>query len=264
MIPFLPDEVEVLRVLARSWPSAKTVVLGAAAIRCFMPMRWRVTQDLDLTIAAGIEDSTSVLASIPGWSPDPRHEQRWLTAAGVAVDVVPASTDSLERGYIEWPRTRFRMSLVGMRLAFERDISLSIASDLEVRVAPLYVLTVLKMVAFLERPDAREKDVGDLAHILHGYIGVDSDRRFSSEVPDDLTEFDDVAPYLLGCDVAAVVNPQERQKVLEFIDTIEHDTLGPRLVGRMSVLGPSAWRDPDGVFKRISAFRRGLGERSAP
>ncbi len=261
MNPFLSDEVDVLRALARAWPASNMVVLGAAAIRCFLAMSWRVTEDLDLTVATSIENAAATLASIPGWTPDPRQEQRWQTAAGIAVDLVPASATALELGFIVWPRTGFRMSLLGMRLAFEHAVPLSVASDLEVRIAPLHVLTVLKMVAFLERPDAREKDVGDLAHIMHGYVGVDSDRRFSTEVPDDLTEFDDTSPYLLGCDVGAIVDHHERRRLFDFLDTIEGDTHGLRLVARMSVLGPPAWRDPDIVIERIRAFRRGLSER---
>ena len=65
MNPFLPDEVDVLRALARAWPAANMVVLGAAAIRCFLPMSWRVTEDLDLTVATSIENAAATLASIP-------------------------------------------------------------------------------------------------------------------------------------------------------------------------------------------------------
>lgn len=261
MNPLLPDEVEALRSLARAWPAAKMVVLGAAALRCSLPRLWRTTEDLDLSVAASIEDVRAALSRLPGWSPDPRQEQRWQSPAGIPVDIVPVGTDALARGYIEWPRAGFRMSLLGMRLAFENAVRLGIAADLEVRVAPIHVLAVLKMVAYLDRPEVREKDVGDLAHMMHGYVSVDSERRFSSEVPDDLTEFEDVAPYLLGRDVSAVVNPDERQKVSDFIAMIEDESRGPRLVARMSILGPSAWRDPDVVFARIRAFRRGMEER---
>ena len=62
MNPFLPDEIEALRALVRTWPNAKMVVLGAAALRCSMPMSWRTTEDLDLTVAASIEDATAALS----------------------------------------------------------------------------------------------------------------------------------------------------------------------------------------------------------
>jgi len=258
MNPFLPDEVEALRALARTWPNAKMVVLGAAALRCSMPMSWRTTEDLDLTVAASIEDATAVLSQLPGWSPDPRQEQRWRTPVGIAVDIVPASDEALARGYVEWPRSGFRMSLLGMRLAFEHAVALQIAADLEVRVTPIHVISALKMIAYLDRPEVRAKDLGDLAHIMDRYVGDDSDRRFSFEVPDDLTEFDDVSPYLLGRDVGAIVDLEERGRIMDFVTTINDEARGPQLLARMSILGPPAWRDPDAVLERLRAFRRGL------
>lgn len=261
MNPFLPDEVEALRALVRTWPNAKMVVLGAAALRCFMPMSWRTTEDLDLTVTASIEDATAALSLLPGWSPDPLQEQRWRTPSGIAVDIVPASDEGLVRGHIEWPRSGFLMSLLGMRQAFEHAVTLRIAADLEVRVAPIRVISILKMIAYLDRPEARAKDLGDLAHITYGYLGDDSGRRFSIEEPDDLTEYDDVAPYLLGRDVGAVVNPEEHLRISEFVTTVDDESRGPRLLARMSILGPPVWRDPDTVLGRIRAFRRGMDER---
>jgi len=261
MNPFLPDEVEALRSLARTWPNAKMAILGAAALRCFMPMFWRTTEDLDLSVAASIEGAAAALSRFPGWSPDLRQEQRWRTPDGIAVDIIPASADALARGYVEWPRAGFRMSLLGMRLAFEHAIALRIAADLEVRVAPIHVISVLKMIAYLDRPEARAKDLGDLAHIMYGYVGDDSTRRFSIDVPDDLTEYEDVAPYLLGRDVGAVVDPEERRRISDFVTTIDDEARGPGLLARMSILGPPAWRDPDAVLERIRAFQRGMSER---
>jgi len=261
MNPFLSDEVEALRALVRTWPNSEMVILGAGALRCFMPMSWRTTEDLDLSVATSYENATAALSQLPGWSSDPRQEQRWRTPAGVAVDIVPASDEALARGYIEWPKAGFRMSLLGMRLAFEHAVALPIAADLEVRVAPIHVISVLKIVAYLDRPAAREKDLGDLAHIMHGYVGDDSDRRFSPEVPDDLTEFDDVAPFLLGRDVRATVDVEERRRISDFVALIDDEARAPRLVARMSILGPVAWRDPEEVLKRIRAFRRGVEKR---
>jgi predicted nucleotidyltransferase len=258
MNPFLPDEVEALRALVRTWPNARMVVLGAAVLRCFMPMSWRTTEDLDLTVAASIEDATAALSKLPGWSSDSRQEQRWRTPVGIAVDIVPASTEALARGYVEWPRTGFRMSLLGMRLAFRHAVAHRLAADLEVRAAPIHVISALKMIAYLDRPEVRAKDLGDLAHIMDRYVGDDSDRRFSVEVPDDLTEFDDVSPYLLGRDVGALVDLEERGRIMDFVTTIDDDARGPQVLARMSILGPPAWRDPDAVLERLRAFQRGM------
>jgi predicted nucleotidyltransferase len=222
--PFGPREIEALRALSSAWPGAETVVVGASAIRCHMPMSWRTSEDLDLSVAASVADAIAAIARLPGWTPDPRQEQRWHSPAGIAVDIVPASPEALARGHLDWPRTGFRMSLLGMRLAFERGVGIRVAPDLAVKVIPLHVVAVLKIVAYLDRPESREKDLTDLAHVMHGYVGADSDRRFSSEVPDDLIEFDDIAPYLLGVDVQAVVNAAEHSRVSDFVAKILDDS----------------------------------------
>jgi predicted nucleotidyltransferase len=169
------------------------VLVGASSLRCFLPLHWRTSQDLDLSVATTVDDTAAALVTLPGWSRDPKLEHRWRTDGGVAVDVIPADPQALDRGYIDWPASGLRMSLVGMRLAFERSIPFPFG-DIQVRVVPLEVLALLKLVAYLERPDAREKDLGDFAHIMHAYVDENSNRRYSSEVPDDLDELEDVGP----------------------------------------------------------------------
>ena len=259
MTPFGRGEINALRALTNALPGAEAVVVGATALRCHMPMGWRTSEDLDLSVTVSVEDAIAAIDRLPGWTHDPRQEQRWHTPAGVAVDIVPASPDAMARGYLEWPKTGFRMSLVGMRLAFERGVDLSVEPDLTVRVIPLHVVAVLKIVAYIDRPGAREKDLGDLAHVLHGYVGPDSERRYSSEVPDDLTEFDDIAPYLLGRDVGSVVNVAERSWVSDFVARVRDPARGTSLLSRLALRGPLAWRNPDAVLQRILAFERGLG-----
>jgi len=78
-------------------------------------------------------------------------------------------------------------------------------------------------------------------------------------VPEDLIEFDDVAPYLLGKDVRAVTNPAERSRISDFVARVRDGANGPPLLARLAIHGPLAWRDPDSVLQRILAFEHGLG-----
>jgi predicted nucleotidyltransferase len=80
-------------------------------------------------------------------------------------------------------------------------------------------------------------------------------------VPDDLTEYEDVSPYLLGRDVGEVVDPEARRRVVDFVTMINDEGRGLRTLLRMTTQGPPAWRDPDVVLARIRAFGRGLDER---
>ena len=95
---------------------------------------------------------------------------------------------------------------------------------------------------------------------MHGYADDDSERRFSSEVPSEVTEFDDVGPFLLGRDVASIVNPEERRRISDFVAAIENEDRGPQLLQRLAIRGPVSWRDPDTVLQRILAFRRGIDQ----
>ena len=176
MTAFNPRELDALRVLSNAWPGGEMVVVGASALRCHMPMGWRTSEDLDLSVALSLASAVAAIGRLPGWTQDPWQEQRWHSPAGVAVDIVPASPEDLARGHIDWPRTGFRMSLLGLRLAFERCVEFRVAPDLAVKVVPLYVLAVLKIVAYLDRPGSREKDLADLAYVMHGYVGADSSR----------------------------------------------------------------------------------------
>jgi len=147
--PFGSRETDALRALSSAWPGAETVVVGASALRCHMPMSWRTSEDLDLSVAASVEDAVAAIARLSGWTPDPRQEQRWHSPAGIAVDIIPASHEALARGHLDWPRSGFRMSLLGMRLAFERGVGVRVVPDLVVKVIPLHVIAVLKIVAYL-------------------------------------------------------------------------------------------------------------------
>ena len=70
MIPFLPEEIKALRDLANVWPDERMVLLGASALRCFLEMSWRTTEDLDLLVAASVAEALAALALLEGWVQD--------------------------------------------------------------------------------------------------------------------------------------------------------------------------------------------------
>jgi len=103
--PFIKEEIKALRDLAGVWPNERMVLLGASAIRCFLEMSWRTTEDLNLLVAARVADAVATLARLKGWVQDSHREQRWRSGSGIAVDIVPADPEALTRGYIDWPRS---------------------------------------------------------------------------------------------------------------------------------------------------------------
>ena len=255
MIPFSARQIDVLRQLIHLWTPERFVLIGAAALGCFLDVRWRGTADLDLTLAISLEEFLDERL-IPGWRRDRSIEHRWFAPGGEAVDIIPAGPELLLRGEVQWPRTGHRMSLLGLRLAFERGVPVPVAPDLAVRVAPVPVLAVLKIIAYQDRPAERERDLADLAYIFTGYEPED---RFADDVIDLGMSYDEVGPFLLARTIAAMVNDAERAHVNRFVreSSDEDDSSGTH--AKLLVSGPSSWRrNPDELTQCLRAFSRGF------
>ena len=65
MTIFTSDQIEALRHLARLWSPERFAIVKAAALACFMDMRWRKTDDLDLAVAVSVGISPSGSAHCP-------------------------------------------------------------------------------------------------------------------------------------------------------------------------------------------------------
>ncbi len=206
---FTPGQVAALRNLRELWPDTPFVLVGASALGCFLDFRWRATNDIDISVSIELDELPAGLDRLPGWSPDPRAEHRWLAPEDVKVDILPAGPNLRRAGILRWPRSGNEMSLLGQRLAFEQARDVQVASGLSIRVAPVPVVCVLKMVAYQDQPQARTRDLEDLAHIFHDYVAADDQRRYSDEVPETGIEFEVVSAFLLGRDIGALA-PRSR------------------------------------------------------
>ena len=253
--PFSTTQLRALRQLADLWGADRFVLIGASALGCFLEMRWRQTGDLDLTVAASLEEYLG--ASLPpGWTRDARMEQRWSSPEGVLVDIIPAGPEQLRQGEVTWPRTGHRMTLLGLRLAFDHAKRIALAERLELQVAPIPVLVILKIVAYQDRPQERGRDLADLAYILTEF---EPDDRFSDEVMDQGLTYEEAGPFLLAREMALIAGPVEAERVGQFV-AASLDEEGPQaLLPKLISVGPPSWRaDPEELIRCMEAFRRGL------
>lgn len=256
---FTSDQVQALRDLDTLWGRESIVLVGASALGCSIDMNWRETRDLDISVAITIDDYPGGLSDLPGWKPNPTLEHEWFSPRGVRIDVLPSAAEHLRAGSITWPKSGLRMSLIGIRLAFLHAQRIPITEDFDVPVAPASVIAVLKMVAYLDRPADRAKDLGDIGHVLEHYIADDDERRYSAEVLDRELEFEDVSAFLLGRDVAAVVDATEREVIDAFTVRVRSGGDHAATQARMLQLGPRSWRgDPRLLTSRLGAFEIGL------
>jgi len=255
VMPFSARQVEVLRQLTHLWAPERFVLIGAAALGCFLDMRWRSTADLDLTLAISLEEFLDE-SLVPGWRRDRRMEHRWYAPGGEVVDIIPAGPELLRKGEVHWPRSGHRMSLVGLRLAFERGVSVTVAPDLIIKVAPVPVLTVLKIVAYGDRPAERERDLADLAYLVTEYEPED---RFADDVIDLGMSYEEAGPFLLARTIAAMVNDAERAHVNRFARAASDEDDPSGTHAKFLASGPPSWRrNPDELTQCLRAFRRGF------
>ena len=260
MIRVAPSQAEDLVTLQRLVTSmgAGLVVVGATALRVFVPDLPRYTEDIDVVVAMDLDGLVGLervlLAS--GWSRDSIREHRWRGPHRSWMDIIPAGPKLRSARHLTWPRSGMEMSLVGFDHVFERAVESDVGGDKIVRVAAPEVLFLLKVVAYLDDPERREQDLADIHGLLRRY-SYGSDRIYSDTVFDaHLSDVEYVPSFLLGTDLAAFCNAEERSVVQRFISTCfdrssREFTL---LLGYESVVAPQEER----LALRISAFRQGL------
>ena len=90
------------------------------------------------------------------------------------------------------------MSLVGFDHVFSRAQPVPFAPDLTLKVISSTTLMLLKIVAYMDDPQRRAKDLEDIRGLLSEYE-ADSDRVFSEIVIDAYLEDYGLAPaFLMG------------------------------------------------------------------
>jgi predicted nucleotidyltransferase len=252
------EQVDVLRTLHQIWEREKIVLIGATALGCFIDMRWRQIYDLDLSISVSLDKYSSDLDHIPGWSQNPNLEQRWSAPGSVHIDIIPATSNLLNQGEFIWPQSGFRMSLVGLRLAFEYGVPFRPADDFKILIAPVPVITVLKMIAYQEKPPERARDLLDIAHIVEEFLPVNDQRRYADEVFDLHLSYEESSAFCLGKEIGSIANERELNEISSFIVMVRNDS-DPNVTQSRMLQGSAAWRrDPRNLMKSLDAFDMGL------
>ncbi len=257
MIPFPDRHVAVLRALQTLWNPERFIVIGAAAIACQLDFRWRETIDLDLSVASGPDTYARDLERL-GWRRERNAPQRWIVPDGSRVDVLPGHPSLVSKGGFTWPDGSARLSLVGFRLAFADAVPVELVGGAAVRVASIRSLVVLKMAAYLDQPWERDSDLADIAHILSEFLQPDADERWSDEVIDLGIDFEDAGPFVVGKQLAALVDEAECGLVQSFLAAFEDPADRLATLHRMARSAPPAWRDTERLRLRFLAFRRGF------
>jgi predicted nucleotidyltransferase len=244
-----PAQANLLAALRRAG-RPRFVVIGATALHHHVPLR-RQTADVDLAVVADPEEIATVLRAQRGWTPDPAHADRWKNG-DERLDVVPASSALVEAGVVRFERSGKELSLVGFDLALAHTVLVPVL-DVEVEVAELPAIVVLKMIAWLDRPEERRKDLGDLAHVLDRALADFDERRWESPLVD--VEVEDQSAFFVGRSVRVIAQATHVGHVNEFLTKIGMGSW-PAIFGTE---GGYAAEDVESMAKRrLDAFAGGF------
>lgn len=255
--PLTPRQVQALRDLKGAWPDVQQVVVGAAGLGFHLEMTWRKTNDLDLAVAIPVAQFPAGLEKLDGWTRDERYEHAWTAPGNIEIDILPVGAPQLASGKLVWPKSGDELNVVGYRHVYERAVTAPVAADFTVQVAPVPVIVLLKMAAYLDRPAERDRDLTDIGYAMEEYLADAEDRRFAEEFFTLDLSYEQAPPYWLGRDLGALLNEPERLLARRFLGLVRDD--GTVAHNRMVRLGPAAWRrESETLLSRLAALAQGL------
>jgi predicted nucleotidyltransferase len=249
-----PAQIISLLEIEDVWPDRAIVVIGATALGFYYDMTWRQTADVDLVVAVEIDEFPGPLAGRAGWAASPDREHEFRSPNGSKVDILPAGDELLRTGTLIWS-SGHAMSLTGIDLAFRHAESHIVEGDLVIKVAPPSVVTLLKMAAYLDRPQERQRDLDDIAYLLELYVDDNAPRFW--DAASECRDYDLVSAYLLGRDIGHIVEEPHLELVERFLSRLA-DTEGIEHA-QMQRRGPRRWStETRPLSRRLQSLRDGL------
>ncbi len=199
---------------------ADVVIIAATALLLSVGDIGRFTLDVDLTVALDLHEFSQLIQRLLaiGWKQSSKLEHRWVAPRQTILDLLPAGPALRRIGSILWPTSQFRMTLSGFDHVFANAISVDLSAGKPIRVAPASVTALLKIIAYMEDPNRRAKDLQDIEIILGRYASG-TNRLFSDEVFDaELPDFNMANAFLLGLDLRKLATNEEAKYVEGFLE----------------------------------------------
>ncbi|WP_417558329.1 nucleotidyl transferase AbiEii/AbiGii toxin family protein [Mesoflavibacter zeaxanthinifaciens] len=211
-------------------------VIGATARDIVMELHnessGRLTHDLDIAITVSnweqwkkVEED---IINLENFTKDPDQKQRFNYREKFQLDIVPFGDIMKQDSKIFWPPDEsFAMSVLGFDAAEEASLKVNVDQEIEIKVASLSGIFLLKIMAWKDRNHKSNKDADDIGFILENYLTINDERAAINHYDDIYTEdFTTVkgGATLLGIDVSKILNeyPQDLKTIKQIlIETIE-------------------------------------------
>ena len=226
-------------------------VLGATARDLILDVGYgirsfRATKDLDLAIQIEDWENYEILITTlleTGQFRKDRNPHRLIHKKELPIDIIPFGQIENEEGEITWPpENETSMNVIGFDEAYANTLTVRLKAEpaLEIKVASLPGLVVLKLISWKDRSYGKDRDASDLAHIIKNYYQAGNEDRLYNENYDIMKELDhrieEAGARLLGHDIAALLKPETKELILEILeeetDEDGHSKLTTTMVGR--------------------------------
>jgi predicted nucleotidyltransferase len=249
---FTEAQHAALASLRALYPGPKLIVLGATALRLQGRIS-RYTADVDLAIALELDEYPGPIARAQSWRRDPAQPHTWIYRDEVEVDLLPVGPSLLKQGYIEWP-AGFRMSLEGFGLLFSEPLPVADECH-DITMATVTIVAFLKMIAWLDGPGRRARDLEDLGELFSTYLDERNDADFDRIVQATQlgVPYDAAIPFLLGQDIGRL--PRAAAAAHRFVAALD----GPYQWMRSRFQKHASLDDDPKVLASWAAFKTGLG-----
>ena len=187
----------------------------------------RKTGDIDLGVDVASWEQFKTffesLISTGQFSPTP--EKQRLRCGTILIDILPFGAITDEDKKISWPpEHEIIMSMVGFEEAYKHSITVRVSSDpdLDIKLASLPGLAIMKLISWKEKYPDRKRDAEDLLLMMNKYEEAGNSERLYEEALPLLQEegFDTrlAGTRLLGRDMAIISDPKTFLVVKEILD----------------------------------------------
>jgi predicted nucleotidyltransferase len=157
------------------------------------------------------------------------HEFLWDT--DVRIDLIPFGPAIVDHDRLSWPNGGAVMNVCGLEEALECAREEEITRDFRLPVVTIPGLVLTKVIAYLDRPEERARDLIDILYCFEHYeTNPGASRRFElpeSQVNDALLKYEEAGAFLLGIELAALAKPNSLATVRRFVETISDEFVRP-------------------------------------
>lgn len=234
-------------------------MIGAAAqmIIATPGIQPRFTADLDGVVTTPTWDDYARLATTLTNQGFTRQGLHRFVLDEARIDLIPFAAALIGNGdRLAWPEGG-DIRVLGFAEAIATATTQHVAPDLEIKVVSIPGLVLLKLNSYLDVPQARRRDIADIANQCEQYHSDDDDERFGLQLDDGTAiSFEEAGGFLLGRDVGTIAPAVGRRLVEELTARMNGGQLALDVAFERGIRATD--EQLEALEALFSAFRAGL------